>query len=124
MDARSRRTMPTKDHDIPLSRGGGNGANVVWACYECNHVKGSMTGAEYREWLNRGRPNKREYLLSLGLTENDVTDAAMPTIKQRQWWLLEWLRSRGNKIDYGRATHAERTNRQSQERRKAERLPC
>ena len=34
---------PSRDHFIPLSRGGSRGAkNTVLACYECNQTKGNM----------------------------------------------------------------------------------
>lgn len=39
----------TADHFIPRSRIGGTGhsGNIVAACYECNQLKGNMTGHEY-----------------------------------------------------------------------------
>lgn len=42
----------TKDHDIPLSRGGDHTfANVVPACLSCNSKKHTKTGAEFRRDL-------------------------------------------------------------------------
>jgi 5-methylcytosine-specific restriction endonuclease McrA len=39
----------SRDHDIPLSRGGSNDiSNVVLACLSCNSRKNAMTGAEFR----------------------------------------------------------------------------
>lgn len=44
----------TVDHDLPVSRGGGNWkANLVMACAKCNHEKGDMTGDEYRATLKQ-----------------------------------------------------------------------
>jgi 5-methylcytosine-specific restriction endonuclease McrA len=38
----------TKDHVIPLSRGGGiNRENIAPACYDCNHLKGPLTASEF-----------------------------------------------------------------------------
>lgn len=42
----------TKDHLVPLSRGGSDYIeNIVAACFACNRDKGSRTGSEYREAL-------------------------------------------------------------------------
>jgi len=42
----------TRDHDVPLSRGGDwSRTNLVPACHACNHKKANMTGAEFHEWL-------------------------------------------------------------------------
>lgn len=38
----------TKDHQIPKSRGGGRGKNLVWCCVNCNSAKGDRTP---EEWL-------------------------------------------------------------------------
>ena len=41
---------PTRDHDIPVSRGGTNYIdNIVPACRACNSTKNTKTGEEYRE---------------------------------------------------------------------------
>jgi len=38
----------TKDHDVPLARGGSNGIdNIVPACRSCNSRKGTRTGDEW-----------------------------------------------------------------------------
>ena len=43
------RNSATRDHRVPLSRGGADaGANVVLACWRCNQVKGHMTEEEFR----------------------------------------------------------------------------
>lgn len=36
----------TRDHLIPKSRGGGEGANIVLSCYRCNQDKGSTMPSE------------------------------------------------------------------------------
>lgn len=42
----------TKDHDVPLSRGGSNDiSNILPACYRCNSSKGKKTGEEFRRYL-------------------------------------------------------------------------
>lgn len=42
----------TKDHRVPLSRGGSNWpSNLVPACQSCNSSKGAMTESEYRATL-------------------------------------------------------------------------
>jgi 5-methylcytosine-specific restriction endonuclease McrA len=43
------------DHQIPRSRGGGRGPNLVLACRPCNGAKGSMTVEEYRGELGNYR---------------------------------------------------------------------
>lgn len=58
----------TRDHKIPLSRGGMDiESNIVDACDLCNRTKANMTDAEYFEWINRGRPKKTDYLREIGL---------------------------------------------------------
>jgi 5-methylcytosine-specific restriction endonuclease McrA len=42
---------PTLDHKIPASKGGGRGANLVMACLRCNQEKGTMSVAEFMEYL-------------------------------------------------------------------------
>ena len=43
----------TRDHVIPLSRGGPNEAhNIVAACLGCNMAKGDMTAEEFKESLH------------------------------------------------------------------------
>lgn len=40
----------SRDHDIPLARGGSNGiGNIVPACGPCNSAKGTLTGDEFRQ---------------------------------------------------------------------------
>lgn len=42
-------TFATRDHRIPLSRGGRmRGRNVVAACQSCNGMKGDMDEADFR----------------------------------------------------------------------------
>jgi hypothetical protein len=38
-------------HEVPVSRGGKWGANVVDACASCNHLKGRLTVDEFRRAL-------------------------------------------------------------------------
>lgn len=42
---------PTWDHKVPRSQGGGKGANLVLACRRCNQEKGTMSVAEFMEYL-------------------------------------------------------------------------
>ena len=42
---------PTWDHKVPQSKGGGGGRNLVLACRRCNQEKGSMSVAEFEEYL-------------------------------------------------------------------------
>lgn len=56
----------TRDHLVPLSRGGRNGwKNVVAACRSCNHAKGARTPEEARMELLAVpySPNRAEYLV-------------------------------------------------------------
>lgn len=39
------------DHQLPVSRGGSNGANLVRACAPCNDLKGPLQLEEYRQGL-------------------------------------------------------------------------
>jgi hypothetical protein len=39
------------EHQVPVSRGGKWGANVVYACASCNHLKGRLTVDEFRKAL-------------------------------------------------------------------------
>jgi 5-methylcytosine-specific restriction endonuclease McrA len=44
----------TRDHAIPLVRGGSNTAsNIVASCLTCNKRKGTRTADEFTEYLNR-----------------------------------------------------------------------
>lgn len=52
---------PEIDHQIPRSRGGGGGSNLVLACAPCNHAKGSHTVEEYRAALQRSTPGAVEF---------------------------------------------------------------
>ena len=52
------RRAATRDHIIPKSKGGSR-SQWVWACYECNHAKGSLMPEEWADKLallaqNRG----------------------------------------------------------------------
>jgi 5-methylcytosine-specific restriction endonuclease McrA len=53
---RAKRSPPdllTKDHLIPLGRGGGKSRdNYVIACYQCNQDKGPLTEEEYRSVMH------------------------------------------------------------------------
>lgn len=47
------KVAPSRDHVIPLSRGGSNdGDNIVICCRMCNEIKGKLTGEEYTAWLS------------------------------------------------------------------------
>lgn len=42
---------PSKDHRVPLSRGGSDAIeNIAVSCWPCNQDKGTMTADEYAEW--------------------------------------------------------------------------
>lgn len=48
----SGKVFATRDHLLPLSRGGSNSSdNIVAACWPCNREKGTMTAGEYRVFL-------------------------------------------------------------------------
>lgn len=91
MDGGSPQQMATREHKIPKSRGGGDGVNVVWACYQCNETKGNMTDAEFLNWIALGRPNKAKYMKSIGLV-------SQPSLRERQDEMLGWLQSRGHEV--------------------------
>ena len=42
---------PQREHQIPRSRGGKGGKNIVLDCGECNQAKRTKTVEEYREHL-------------------------------------------------------------------------
>jgi hypothetical protein len=39
----------TKDHKVPVSRGGGGGANKVDACLSCNNRKDNLSVNQFRQ---------------------------------------------------------------------------
>ncbi|MFV2055687.1 MAG: HNH endonuclease [Thiohalomonadales bacterium] len=61
-----RRSQLTRDHVLPLSRGGGDSwENVVTACFICNNRKGNRTPEEWGKYNLIAVPyvpNKAEYL--------------------------------------------------------------
>jgi HNH endonuclease len=88
-------TTPSRDHAIPKSRGGGEGDNVIWCCHQCNQTKGQMTEQEFRKWMRIGRPNKPEYLRSLGLASNDRNIGKGPSRRLTWQETAEFLRNGG-----------------------------
>ncbi len=40
-----------REHQVPVSRGGGEGPNIVWACAPCNDLKGECDREQYREGI-------------------------------------------------------------------------
>jgi 5-methylcytosine-specific restriction endonuclease McrA len=45
---------PTRDHKMPIIRGGKRGwANIALACYRCNYEKNAMTDEEYRQFRRK-----------------------------------------------------------------------
>lgn len=49
----------TIDHVIPLVRGGDDlFENTVLACYDCNHLKGPLTGDEFMATMNTAECKK------------------------------------------------------------------
>lgn len=48
----------TRDHRVPLSKGGRGGPNIVGACYQCNSKKGNLDEDEWMAaqpaWLREG----------------------------------------------------------------------
>lgn len=42
----------TREHIIPKSKGGKNGANIIDVCSKCNNLKGDMLPHRFLEWLN------------------------------------------------------------------------
>jgi hypothetical protein len=40
--------LPTRDHVWPRSKGG---KYTIWACYDCNHIKGAMTPEEWTAYM-------------------------------------------------------------------------
>lgn len=54
---------PTIDHIVPVSRGGGNGANKVFVCRRCNQAKGDRTIAEwFEEMMAKGGDPRAEFV--------------------------------------------------------------
>jgi hypothetical protein len=48
MDIRNWRLMPTRDHIHPKSKGG---RQLVWACWQCNHVKADMDLQAWQDFM-------------------------------------------------------------------------
>lgn len=59
-------TQATRDHRIPRSKGGGEGANLVGACFRCNNAKGNMFEHEFR--VNQGWLSKNPRWLQVEVT--------------------------------------------------------
>lgn len=58
---------PTKDHFIPMSKGGSKGsANIYVVCKPCNHMKGNFMPYEFRYWL-RLKITWKESVISQGV---------------------------------------------------------
>lgn len=45
--------LKTKDHIIPMSKGGRQAfaANILYCCHKCNKLKGDMMPEEFANWL-------------------------------------------------------------------------
>lgn len=81
--ARCPETLLTRDHLIPLSRGGQNTwSNVVAACRPCNHAKGARTPEEAGMSLLAVPyvPNRAEYLV---LSNRRILADQMGFLRQR-----------------------------------------
>lgn len=75
--------MLTRDHLVPLSRGGKDSwRNVVTACKPCNHAKGARTPEEARMHLLAVPyvPNRAEYLV---LSNRRILSDQMAFLKKR-----------------------------------------
>jgi hypothetical protein len=81
----------TRDHIIPLSKGGSNRpANMVYACTCCNHFKASLTLEEFVE-------------LVTGYIENDKTYKSIPQsrlhlIVKKATLLIDYVKQKGKEL--------------------------
>lgn len=71
--------IPTRDHVHPVSKGGGGkrpgSGNVVWACDDCNHIKGNMLFDAWKlymastpYWWTRRKGKRRRVSVSSEVT--------------------------------------------------------
>lgn len=67
-------TRPTFDHQIPRSRGGGGGENLVLACKQCNNRKADMDVETYRYFLQESLP-AGERVIFYGEQQNQSSTA-------------------------------------------------
>lgn len=100
-DNSTRDGRKTRDHKQPSSRGGTDALdNLVACCAKCNQEKGNMTEAEFRHWLALGRPNRKGYLVLLGLAPvKPGTKGYARAIRRNCNAILDWLESRGAPVD-------------------------
>lgn len=94
---------PSRDHVIPLSRGGPDHLeNIVTCCRGCNEDKGKLTAEEYRAVLAglASRLDHMQHPATLGPLTKSPRAWPSDSLHSRQTEILRWIESRGGKVDY------------------------
>ena len=87
----NKRFAQTKDHIIPISRGGGNvKSNMVYCCSPCNHLKSSLTLPEFIF----AAFNK----MVLNNTYKGIGIELYPIIIENATLLIEYVKEQGNSL--------------------------
>lgn len=69
------RLRKTKEHIIPQSKGGNNSKhNIVYACHECNELRGNMDYKDFKEYIvNVLEKNRTIKIKSYSFIRSDLT---------------------------------------------------
>lgn len=73
----------TADHVIPRVLGGGEGANIVLACFECNNRKGGLDLETFTKWL--GGRQGRAYLATKRSDPALAPDTTQSPVSTPDW---------------------------------------
>jgi hypothetical protein len=101
-----------REHQLPVSRGGAGGDNVVRACEACNHLKGKLTLEEFRDALAlrltlptvtfAGEATGEHPATSIrrvrSLAATQEVTRLDPVVGERLDRCLVWLRRRGRRM--------------------------
>ena len=82
------RSWPSREHMLPISRGGPKeGNNVIVVCLDCNELKSNSTLTEFLRWLMRRDARRLGHVLRLV----DWLLGELPEAEAR-WLMGQWPR--------------------------------